>query len=140
MITPKVSIAISASLKVDDLRVLVRSTETVPDTANRMDQRIGLLTVDLAAHTPHIDVDDIRRRIEMQIPDVLQQHRPGHDAAFVPDQILQQLKFPRKKKNVLAVPAGAPHHQVHPDVAHTQPTLLSASVSASRHRPRPRQQ
>src|SRR5260370_35445492 len=94
MITPKVPIAISASLNVDDLRVLVRSTETVPDTANGMDQRIGLLAVDLAAHTPHIDVDNIRRRIEMKLPNELQQHRPGPCAAFVPDQILQQLEFP----------------------------------------------
>src|SRR5260370_24941218 len=120
MITPKVPIAISASLKVDDLRVLVRSTETVPDTTHRMDQRIGLLTVDLAAHTPDIDIDNIRRRIEMKIPDVLQQHRPGHNAAFVPDQIFHQLEFPRKKKNVLAAPAGASRHQVDREVADTR--------------------
>src|SRR5260221_479710 len=35
-IMPKVPIAISASLKVDDVRALVRSTETVPDAANRI--------------------------------------------------------------------------------------------------------
>ena len=58
-ITPKVPIAISASLNVDDVKVLVRSTETVPDTANGMDQRIGLLAVDFATHAPDIDVDDI---------------------------------------------------------------------------------
>src|SRR5258708_6948021 len=140
MITPKVPIAISASLKVDDLRVLVRSTETVPDTANRMDQRISLLTVDLAAHTPHIDVDDIRRRIEMKIPDVLQQHRPGHNAAFVADQILQQLEFPRKKKNVLAAPAGVPRYQVDREVADTKHGLLDDSVAAPAKRLDPRQQ
>src|SRR5216684_2125561 len=140
MITPKAPIAISASLNVDDLRVLVRSTETVPDTSNRMDQRIGLLAVDLAAHTPHIDVDNIRRRIEMKIPDVLQQHRPGHYAAFVPDQIFQQLEFPRKKKNVFAAPAGVPRHQVDREVADTQHGLLDDSVAASAQRFDPRQQ
>src|SRR3981081_1779830 len=91
-ITPNVPIAISASLNVDDVRVLVRSTETVPHAANRMDQRIVLLAVEFATHPPDIDVDDIGRGIEMQVPDVLQQHRPGHDAAFVAHQILQQLK------------------------------------------------
>ena len=58
-ITPKVPIAISASLKVEDVKVLARSTETVPDTANRMDQRIGLMVIDLATHAPNIDVDDV---------------------------------------------------------------------------------
>src|SRR6267143_3828218 len=110
-ITPKVPIAISASLKVDDVRVLARSTETVPDTANRMDQRIGLLAIDLATHAPDIDVDDIGRGIEMKIPDVLQQHCPGYDAAFVANQILEKLELPGKKKNVLATAAGGPRHQ-----------------------------
>src|SRR4030081_1451317 len=93
-ITPKAPIAISASMKVDDVKVLARSTERVPDTANRMDQRIGLLAVDFAAHAPDIDVDNICRGIEMEIPDVLQQHGPGYDAAFVADQILKKLEFP----------------------------------------------
>src|SRR5882762_11467595 len=97
--TPKVPIAISASLKVDEVKVLARSTETVPDTANRMDQRISLLAVDLAAHAPDIDVDDVGRGIEMKVPDMLQQHRPGHDAALVADQIFQQLELPGKKRD-----------------------------------------
>src|SRR6267154_1688395 len=101
-ITPKVPIAISASLKVDDVRVLARSTETVPDAANRMDQRIGLLAVDLATHAPDIDVDDVRRRIEMKIPDVLQQHRPGYDAAFGADHVFPKLQSPGNKQNALA--------------------------------------
>src|SRR5580700_11368748 len=92
-ITPKVPIAISASLNVDDVRVLARSTETVSDPANGMDQRIGLLVVDLATHPSDIDVDDIGRRIEMKVPDMLQQHRPGYDAAFVAHQIFQELEF-----------------------------------------------
>src|SRR3981189_398482 len=113
-ITPKAPIAISATLKVDDVKVLARSTETVPDTANRMDQRIGLLAIDLATHAPDIDVDDIGRGIEMEIPDVLQQHRPGYHAAFVANQIFQQLEFPREEKNRLAAPAGGPRHPVRP--------------------------
>src|SRR6202047_2437974 len=107
---PKVPIAISASLNVDDVRVLARSTEQVPYATNRMDQRIGLLAVDLATHAPDIDVDDVGRGIEMQIPDVLQQHRPGYDAALVANQILQQLEFPGKQKNILAASAGGPRH------------------------------
>src|ERR1700687_5166776 len=93
VITPKVPIAISAILNVDDLRVLATSTETVPDAANRLGQRIGLLPIVIASHAPDIDVDDVGRGIEMKVPDMLQQHRPGYDAAFIAHQILQQLEF-----------------------------------------------
>src|SRR6266478_3779255 len=139
-IAPKIPIAISASLKVVDVKVLVRSTERVSDTANRMDQRIGLLAVDLAAHAPDIDVDDIRRGIEMKIPDVPQQHCPRHDAAFVANQILQKLEFPRKKKNVLAASAGDPRHQVDGEISDPQDGLLDDGVTASAKRLNARQQ
>ena len=58
-ITPNVPIAISASLKVDDVKVLARSTETVPDTADGMDQRISLLVIHFPTHAANIDVDNI---------------------------------------------------------------------------------
>src|SRR6476646_1829434 len=119
-ITPKVPIAISARRNVDDVRVLARSTETVPDTANRMDQRIGLLAVDFAAHAPDIDVDDICRGIEMEIPNLPQQHGPRHDAAFVANQVLQKLEFPGEQRNVLTAPAVGPCHQANSEVADTQ--------------------
>ena len=80
------------------LSVLARSTERVPDTANRMDQRIGLLAVDLATHAPDIDVDDVCGGIEMKVPDVLQQHCPGYDAAFVANQILEEAGIRGKRK------------------------------------------
>src|SRR6266702_1269448 len=128
-ITPKVPIAISASRNVDDLRVLARSTETVPDAANRMDQRIGLLAVDLATHTSDIDIDDVGRGIEMKVPDVLQQHGPGYDAAFVAHEILQQLKFPGEKQDILAAPAGGARHQVYREIADVQDGLLDDGVT-----------
>src|SRR6266849_2385974 len=139
-ITPKVPIAISASLNVDDVRVLARSTEAVPDTPNRVDQRIGLLAVDLATHAPDIDVDDVRRRIEMKVPDVLQQHRPGYDAAFVAHQVLQKLEFLRKKLNGLAVAAGGPRHQVNREITDAQHGLLDNGVAAPPERLDARQQ
>src|SRR6266849_3926506 len=97
-----VPIAISASLKVDDVSVLARSTETVPYAANCMDQRIGLQAVDFATDASDIDIDDVCRGIEMKVPDVPQQHGPGYNAAFVAREILQKLKFPGEKRDTLA--------------------------------------
>jgi hypothetical protein len=51
---------------------LTRSTDTIPDATDGMDERIGLLTVDLAANASDIDVDDVGRGIEMEIPYMLQ--------------------------------------------------------------------
>jgi hypothetical protein len=73
-----------------------------------MDQRIGLLVIDLSTHSSDIDVDDIGRRIEMKVPDMLQQHGPGYDAALIAHQIFQELEFPREKVDLLAVPVGGP--------------------------------
>src|SRR5258707_15707430 len=133
-ITPKVPIAISASLNVDDVRVLARSTETVPDTAHRVDQRIGLLAVDFATHAPDIDVDDICRGIEMEIPDVLQQHGPGYHAAFVANQIFQKLEFPGKKENRLAAPAAGTRHQDDRQSADPEDGHLDNCVTSPAHR------
>jgi hypothetical protein len=52
-----------------------------------MDQRISLRVVHLAAQASDIDANDIRRWIEVKIPDVLHQHPPRHDAVFVAHQI-----------------------------------------------------
>ena len=96
-----------------------------------MDQRIGLLAIDLATHAPDINVDDICRGIEMKVPDMLQQHCPGYDAAFVANQILQKLKLARKKHNVLAAPTGGSRNQVEHEIADTQDRLLDNGVAAS---------
>src|SRR5712675_2935243 len=76
----------------------------------------------------------------MKIPDVLQQHCPGYDAAFVAHQILQKLEFPRKKKNVLAASAGGPRHQVDREVADTQEGLFDNGFTAPTKRLDMRQQ
>src|SRR5881392_575732 len=88
---------ISASLKVEERKVLARSTDTVPDSADGVDKRIGLLTINLAADSADIDVDDVGRRIEMEIPHMLQQHRSRNNLAFVAHQVLKKFKFPWEK-------------------------------------------
>src|SRR5262249_9018418 len=91
---------ISASLKVDERRGLARSTDTEPDAADGMDERIGLLAVDLTAHAPDIDVDDVGGGIEVEIPDVLQQQRARHDLALVANEVLENLEFARQELDV----------------------------------------
>jgi len=90
------------------------------------------MVVDLATHAANIDIDDICRGIEMKIPDVLQQHCPRYDAAFIAHHIFQKLEFPRKKKNVLTAPARSPRHQVDGEIADAHDGFLGGDVTASR--------
>src|SRR3954451_13846925 len=111
-ISPNAAIAISARRKVEGRGVLAKSTETISDAADGVDQRIGLGVVDLAADATDIDVDDVGRGIEMQIPDMLEQHRTRDDAALVTDEIFEQLKFARQQRNLPAAAARAARDQV----------------------------
>ena len=72
------------------------STEAKSHAANGVNERIAMLGVDLAPNTPDIDIDDVGGRIEVQVPDVLQQHGARHNLAFVADQIFENLKFARQ--------------------------------------------
>src|SRR6516164_4523664 len=87
-----------------------------------------------------IEVNDIRRWIEMKIPDVLQQHLSRHDAVFVAHQIFQKLKFLGPKENLLAAPAGRLRGQVDCEIADAQDRLLGDGVAAPAKRFQSRQQ
>src|SRR5262249_18196373 len=139
-IRPKIEIAISARRNVDDLSVLARSTKAISDAADGVDQRIGLAVVDLAPDATDIDVDDVGGGIEMQVPDMLQQHRAGDDAAFVADQIFEQLEFARQQRNLPAATAGAAADQVDREIANAQDGLLDDSFAAAPERLQARQQ
>ncbi len=44
-----------------------------------MNQRIAVLSVDLAPHASDVDINDVGRGVKMQITYVLQQHGAGDD-------------------------------------------------------------
>src|SRR5215475_8794666 len=131
--------AISATLKVEDVKVLARSTKAVSDAANRVDQRVGLLIVDLATQPADIDVDDVGGRIEMQVPDVLQQHGAGDDAGLVAHQIFQKLELFWQQLDLLAVTAGGARNQVDRQIPDAQNGFLGDGVAAPAERLEPRQ-
>jgi hypothetical protein len=45
--------------------------DTKPDASDGMDERIGLLTVDLATDASDIDVNDVGRGVKVEIPYML---------------------------------------------------------------------
>src|ERR1700758_4946346 len=96
---PKMAIASRASRRVEERSVLARSTDAKSHAADGMNERIGLLVVDLLAHAADVNVDDVGGGIEMKVPHVLQQHRPRHDLALVAHEIFENLKFPQQQRD-----------------------------------------
>src|ERR1700727_2632924 len=64
--------------------------------------------VELAPQIADLHVDDIRLRHEVEIPDILEQHRPGHDLAGSAHEIFKQREFSRQEIDELAVAPDAP--------------------------------
>src|SRR5215469_1642274 len=97
-----------ASLSVDERMVLLRSTEAKSDAANGMDQRIGLTVVDFAANAADVNVNDVCRRVEVQIPYMLQQHGSRDHLADIANEIFEQLELSWQQFDLLAASAHDP--------------------------------
>lgn len=67
----KMAIESSARLKVDERKVLARSTDTEPDATYCMYERIVVLIVDLSANTSDVDIYDVGCRVKINVPNVL---------------------------------------------------------------------
>src|SRR3984957_16595361 len=122
---------ISASLSVDERSVSARSTDAKPDPADRVDERVGLRTVDLAPDAPDIDVDDVGRRVKMQIPYMLQEHRARDHLAGIAPEIFEHLEFARQQLDVVV---AAPHragNEVELEIADPQHGLLDHRAAAA---------
>ena len=76
-----------ARLKVDDRKVLMRSTDTIANASDGVDKWIDLLTVHFAPNPANVDINDISRGIKMKIPDVFQQHCTRNYATLVANQV-----------------------------------------------------
>src|SRR5262249_12588213 len=126
--------AIRPNLNVDDRKVSARRTDAVPNTANCMNERVRLAVIDFATDTSNIDIDDVGCGVEMKIPHVLQQHRPGHHSARIANEILKQLEFARKQVDITGSTAGRPRYEIQLEIADTQHRFLDDGITPPRKR------
>src|SRR5262245_1665392 len=105
-----------------------------------MNERIGLLTVNLSADAPDVDVDDVGRGVEVQIPYMLQQHRPRNDLAVVANEVLENLKFARQQLDFPATAGRRSRDEVELEVADAEHRFLDDGRAAPGERLDPRQQ
>src|SRR3984957_5431461 len=69
--------------------------------------------VELAPQIADLHVDDIGLRHKVEIPNILEQHRPGHDLAGSAHEIFKQREFSRQEIDELAVAPDAPFNEIH---------------------------
>src|SRR5262245_54115767 len=103
-----------------------------------MNERVGLLTVHLSADAPDVHINDVGRGVEVQIPDMLQQHRSGNDPAVVANEVLENLKFARQQLDLPAPAGRCSRYEVELEVADTEHRFLDDGRTAPGERLHPR--
>src|SRR3984893_14130 len=89
------------------LRDISQPVAGAPDSLD--DALLVLARAEFAAKAADMGFDDRRSRIEMKIPDMLEQHRPGDNLARMPHQVFKKAEFTRLQFNVsVPAPAAAP--------------------------------
>src|ERR1700735_965615 len=109
----------NAKRRVEDCRVLFRSTKAKPDAAYGVDQWVGVSAVYFAPESADVHIDDIGRRIKMQVPDVLQQHAARDDLPLVVGQVGKQLELAGQQLDRAARVVHGARQQVDIEIADT---------------------
>src|SRR6202042_1413158 len=86
-------------------------------TAYRVDQRGGSPAIDLCPQAADMGLDDVRLRIEKELPHMFEQHLVGDKATFVAQQKLKQPEFARLQVYLLAATPNGSRDQVHFEVS-----------------------
>jgi hypothetical protein len=100
----------------------------ITDAADRVEER-GADLSQLASQIAHMHIDDVTHRIEMQIPDLLQQLRPSYHLFRAEQEKLEELVFLRCEIEVLSASRSRVLEPIKLDVLIDQP-LLTAGTAA----------
>src|ERR1035438_4305900 len=63
--------------------------ENVADATNCVNQRSRGVMIHFAAQTINVNIDDVGCGVNPHLPDMVQNHGPGHDSTFVAAKIFQ---------------------------------------------------
>src|SRR5215207_2409489 len=106
-----------------------RPGQHVADAAPGRDQCDGLATVHLATQPAHVDVDEVRERIVIVVPDVRVDLGARDDAAGVAHEMLEQRVLLRRERD-LALPASSGMAaRIHDEFGHRE--LVGKHVAAT---------
>src|SRR5258708_6570040 len=86
----------AADRKHSDLRTLVGRKEFISRPAHRLNDVEIETMIEFGAQAPDVAFDDAGLRVEMDTPDVFQQHAPREHAIWIAREIFQQPKLLRQ--------------------------------------------
>src|SRR5579875_3596591 len=138
--TPNSPAYSTVTRKLEVRSTLGRMTDTIAGTAHGLDQLRLEPLVDLAAQSTDIGLDAVGARIEMEIPDMLEQHRARHHLPGMPHQIFEQPEFARLQVDDVPGPAHRAREQVEFEIGNLQAGRDRMRRRAAQQGPDPRDQ
>src|SRR3984957_8418374 len=131
----------AAERKLSVLRTLTGRKKFIPGAADGLNDIEFKAVIDFGPQTADVALDDAGLRIEVNAPDVFQQHAPCEHAIRIAHQIFEQTKFLRQQLDVLARALHGARQQGQLDRAQGQTNRrLVRGGGAARKHPDPRQQ
>src|SRR5258708_4949176 len=96
-VMPVIVAYMSARRKLEVRNTLYRNTKCIAGTAQGVNQRDRLAAIDLASQAADVRFHHRGIRLEMNIPDVFQQHGARHRLLGVFHQVFEQAKLARQQ-------------------------------------------
>src|SRR3569833_65960 len=118
----------NANLNADDRRNLFIRCQHIPGITHRSQQRPLRVRLNLLPQFADVDIHNIRLRIEMIVPDVLQQHGAGYDLAGVAHQVLEELELLGLQRDLTGAPGGLARQQIDVKVADAEARLGTTAL------------
>jgi len=87
-----------------------------------------------------MDVDDVRLRVEVILPDILEEHRARHDLSGVPHEVFQQQELARLQVDLLPAARGGARQEIKLQVTNAELRDDGVRAIATRQRIDARQQ
>ena len=94
--------------------------ENVANATNRMNQRSRGVMIHFAAKAINMNIHYVGRGINPHLPDMVQNHGPGHNATFVAAKIFQQGKLLRGQLQQVIAPPRLTTYQIKLQVGRLQ--------------------
>src|SRR4051812_38329209 len=113
----------NASVNAEERRNLFIRCQHIPGITHRSQQRPLRVRLDLLPQLADVYIHNIRLRIEMIVPDVLQQHGAGHHLAGVAHQVLEELELLGLQRDRAGAPRSLTRQEVDMKVTDTQTRL-----------------
>jgi hypothetical protein len=87
--------------------------------------------IDLRPQAADMRLHDLGFRVEMELPDLLQEHCAGNDTTRISHHVFQQLEFARLKLDLPTRATDTARDQVHIKIPHAQRRLLLSQRRAA---------